>query len=215
MPEKAPHKKIRGLYAVIDTVYVKPGDVQKVALELMSGGARIIQLRAKGRGSGEVLGMAKALKAVTEKRGVTFIVNDRVDVALMCGAEGVHLGQEDIPVEEARRLLGIYAVIGLSTHSLEEAMDADKTSADYISFGPVFPTGTKKDARPAKGVEALREVVRLSKKPVVAIGGITEERLEEVLDAGADSVAMISGILLSDDIAAKVSSIAAGIKKFI
>ena len=207
MPVKRPAHIIRGFYPIIDTAYVRPAELEETALKIISGGARIIQLRAKGVGSGELLRAARVLRSLTRDNNVTFIVNDRVDAAILSRADGVHLGQKDIPVEDARALLGGRAMIGLSTHSLEEALEAQLTSADYISFGPVFKTGTKTDAEPPKGLDALKEVKQRSRKPVVAIGGITEGLLHDVLKTGVDSVAMISEVLKAKDITSKVSSI--------
>ncbi|MEE9613884.1 MAG: thiamine phosphate synthase, partial [Thermodesulfobacteriota bacterium] len=203
-------EKIRGLYAIIDTYFVGPGDIERVAGEIIEGGARLVQLRAKGGGtaSGEFLKMAKTLREITAARGATFIVNDRVDVALMSGADGVHLGDEDLPVAEARKILGKEKIIGFSTHTVEEAVEAATLDVDYISFGPIFPTATKPDAREVVGIDMLKEVRGKIKLPVTAIGGITEETLPEVISAGADAVAIISGILeipSSKDIRAKVA----------
>ncbi|MFQ5442226.1 MAG: thiamine phosphate synthase [Thermodesulfobacteriota bacterium] len=201
--------RLKGLYAIIDTTYTGAEEAGETAKKIIEGGAGILQLRAKGAGSGEFLRLARAVGAVARAKGALFIVNDRVDIALMTGADGVHLGQEDIPVEDARRLLGGGAVIGVSTHNLSEALQADRSRADYISFGPVFPTGTKKDAEPVTGTAALKEVKDKVKKPIVAIGGITEEKFPEVLKSGAAAAAIISDILNSRDIRGKVAAIIA------
>jgi thiamine-phosphate diphosphorylase len=210
----AEQKKIHGLYAIIDTSYVPSGAIEKAAVDILAGGARIIQLRAKGIGSGDFLKAAKALRAVTLKEKTTFIVNDRVDVALLSGADGVHLGQFDIPVKEARKLLGKGRLIGLST--LNEALAAKELArsgyVDYISFGPIFPTKTKADARTPKGLRALAEVRRNVALPITAIGGITEGTVGSVVKEGADAVAMISDILLSKDIRSKVAALITNIE---
>ena len=207
--------RVRGLYAIIDTAAVGPGGVKDAALKIIMGGGRVLQLRAKGGGGGggsggwgrEVLKAARELRTVASENGALFIVNDRVDVALISRADGVHLGQDDIPLKEARRLLGEASIIGVSTHDVKEALRAESEGADYISFGPVFETRTKKDALAPRGIAALKEVRRALRTPMVAVGGITEGNMSDVLDAGADAVAMISGILSSADITGKVSSI--------
>ncbi|GMR04491.1 MAG: thiamine phosphate synthase [Thermodesulfobacteriota bacterium] len=204
---------MKGFYAIIDTTYVSPGDIGEVTGEILSGGARVLQLRAKGSGSGEMLKMARVIRRLTGDKDAFFIVNDRVDIAMIAGADGVHLGLDDIPVEEARRLLGPGAVIGLSTHNLAEAIEAASTTADYISFGPVFTTRTKKDAGPVTGLAALKRVTGSVQKPVVAIGGISEETFDRVLETGATAAAVISHILGGGDIRKKVSSIIAGSRK--
>ena len=211
--------KISGLYAIIDTALVGPDKIEKTAKKIMKGGGRIIQLRSKDSGdlsSKEFLNAAKILKKLTVKYNATFIVNDRVDIALISGADGVHLGQEDLPPRIARKLLGKNKIVGLSTHTMAEAFRAGKLARkgllDYISFGPVFPTKTKKDARKAAGTAKLEKVKKSVNLPVVAIGGIKEENLPKVLKTGVDSVAMISGMLESEDIQSKISSISAAIK---
>lgn len=199
--------KVTGLYALVDSTYVEPAGMKSTAERLLAGGVRLLQLRAKNLKGGELLRTAKALREVTRRHGALFIVNDRVDVAVLAGADGVHLGLEDIPVEEARKLTGPGVLIGASTHNPEEAEKAKDAGADYISFGPVFTTPTKKDARTPRGLAALREVRTASALPIVAIGGITEDDVAEVLRAGADSVAMISELLTAEDVTVKVRSV--------
>lgn len=204
---------IKGLYAIVDTSLVPPRRVGAVAEQLIEGGAEILQLRAKGLAGGEFLALARILRKFTSDKGVLFIVNDRVDIAMASGADGVHLGQSDIPVEGARRLLGDRYIIGLSTHNLAEAAGAEGTTADYVSFGPVFITATKENAEPPLGTLTLKQARALVKKPLVAIGGITAARLHEVLSCGVDAVALISDILLCDEPAEKVRSIKKVIKE--
>jgi thiamine-phosphate pyrophosphorylase len=136
--------------------------------------------------------------------GASVIVNDRVDVARIAGAAGVHLGQEDLPADDARRILGPDATIGVSTHTAQQALAASKLPVDYIAVGPVFPTTTRKNPSPAVGIEALQAITRSVPKPVVAIGGITLENCGLVYAAGADSVAVIRGLLDAPDVAARV-----------
>jgi len=190
-------KRISGLYGIVDTSLVPPERAAEVAGQLLESGLAILQLRAKGVGSGEFLRLARRLRELASARGVLFIVNDRVDIALASEADGLHLGQSDIPVEEARRLLGRDKLIGLSTHNLEQLRQARETTADYLSFGPIFATTTKKNADPPLGLEALKEARGLVEKPLVAIGGIKAENLPAVLACGVESVALISCILKS------------------
>ncbi|MBI2412997.1 MAG: thiamine phosphate synthase [Deltaproteobacteria bacterium] len=188
---------IRGFYPIVDTAYLKPCELALFASSLLKGGAKIIQLRAKGLGGRELLFAANEIKRLAASYGAVFIVNDRVDIALLSGADGVHLGQDDMAPLEARKALGPNAIIGLSTHNAGEAKDARSLGADYISFGPVFATSTKKDAETPKGLIALKEARSATSLPIVAIGGITEENMGEVLGSGATAVAMISEVLLS------------------
>jgi len=198
---------ISGLYAIIDSSYISLEAAGECAELLAAGGARLVQLRAKGSGSAAMLKAAQNIRKALSGKAV-FMVNDRVDIALLSGAEGVHLGQEDIPLKEARRLMPS-SIIGVSTHNIEEAKRAEGEGADYISFGPIFPTVTKKDADAPKGVKRLREVASKVDLPVVAIGGITIENARQVMETGASSVAVISEILLAPDIRGKVSEISA------
>ena len=167
---------------------------------LGKAGCRLVQLRAKELSAGEFLAWAKAGVTAARRHGVALIVNDRADVALLSGASGVHVGQADISVSAARRVLGNEAIIGLSTHSLEQAKDAEAKAVDYVAIGPVFATKTKSDPAYAEplGLSAVREVRRAVQKPLVAIGGITIERARELTEGGVgvgvDGVAVISGL---------------------
>jgi thiamine-phosphate pyrophosphorylase len=181
------------LYAITDRQLSNCASEEIVA-RLLAGGARLIQLRDKEASAKELLEAARACLHLTRASGATLIINDRVDVALAADADGVHLGQEDLAVEEAREVLGPEKIIGLSTHSLEEARRALETSANYLAIGPVFPTTTKENPAPVVGLELLRAVRALTVRPLVAIGGITLERAPEVMAAGADSVAVISAL---------------------
>jgi len=202
---------IKCLYAIIDSTYAPLELAGEYAGSLAEGGAKIIQLRAKGTPGAILLKAAQeARKALPEN--ALFIVNDRIDIAMLSGAQGVHLGQDDIPLKEARRLLPS-SIIGVSTHNMEEAKRAAAEGADYISFGPIFPTRTKGDADTPKGLEALHKIASSIGVPVVAIGGITEATALSVLRAGASSIAIISDILLATDIREKTSAIAAIIEK--
>ena len=192
------------IYPIIDNSLTLAADIEKTATDIMNGGARIIQFRAKGLSSREFLKSAFIVRRITKDRDVIFIVNDSVDIALIANADGVHLGQDDLPAKEARRLLGSKKIIGYSTHNLREALEAIKLPINYISFGPIFPTKTKEDAQTPKGIKGLSEVRKSVGIPIVAIGGITETNMVHVLKQGADSVAMISDILTSSDIPKKL-----------
>jgi thiamine-phosphate pyrophosphorylase len=166
-------------------------------VELLSeGGATLIQLREKEMPAREFYEQAKAAVAVAAQRGVQLLINDRVDIALAVRAHGVHLGQDDMPPEAARRLLGPDAVIGYSTHNIEQAIAATKLPIDYLAIGPIFATTTKTDTAPVLGLEGLRTVRQATGGfPLVAIGGITSANAAAVIAAGADSVAVISAVL--------------------
>ncbi|GIW39904.1 MAG: thiamine-phosphate synthase [Candidatus Binatia bacterium] len=185
------------LYPILDPSWTK-GDFLDFAERVLRAGTALVQLRVKGASTREFLELARELRRRTRERGVLLVVNDRVDVALAAGADGVHLGQRDLPPEEARRLLGPSAVVGWSTHCVEEIERANHRShlLDYVSFGPVFPTSTKSDAEAPKGLEALREACRKSRLPVVAVGGISLDRIPCVLEAGARAAAVISALSL-------------------
>lgn len=202
------------LYPIIDSFLTPAADIEKTATDIMDGGAKILQLRAKKLSSKEFLETARIIRKITKDRGAVFIVNDRVDIALLTDADGVHLGQNDLPVREARRLLGNDKIIGYSTHNMREARVAKKLPVDYISFGPIFPTKTKEDAQTPKGIKGLSEVRKAVNIPIVAIGGITETNLIYVLKEGADSAAMISEILTEKDISKKVNRLISVADKF-
>lgn len=163
---------------------------------LSLGGATLVQLRDKQMQALQLYEHARAALAVAAKFGLQLIINDRVDVALAVGAHGVHLGQDDMPPEAARRLLGDEAIIGYSTHTIEQAKKALTLPIDYIAIGPIFETATKTDTSPTLGLDGLRAVREaVGNLPLVAIGGISHANAREVIDAGADSVAVISALL--------------------
>ena len=170
---------------------------------LAAGGATLIQLRDKTASPSELCDSALAAVKVARRLGVLLIINDRVDVAIAAGAAGVHLGQDDLPPERARALLGPDRVIGFSTHTLEQAAAADSLPIDYIAIGPMFQTSTKEKPDPVVDLEALGEIKRRVSKPLVAIGGITLERARLVIEAGADSVAVVSDLHSTGDLTAR------------
>jgi len=178
------------LYAILDPTLLTISELD-LAEALAGSGVELIQYRAKTASSRQFFEISRKLSSVLGRRGVRIIVNDRPDIALLAGAGGVHVGQDDLSVEDARAICGPDRWVGVSTHTLEQLSAADRTSADYIAFGPIFPTATKKNPDPVVGTELLRKARQMTKKPLVAIGGITLERAAEVYRAGADSLAVI------------------------
>lgn len=172
----------------------------EIAELALRGGASIIQLRDKEASPRELLSEAFALAQLCRQYGATFIVNDRLDLALASGADGVHLGQDDLPAKAARRLLQ-GKLLGISTHSLEQAVKAEEDGADYIGVGPIFPTATKETGYRPLSLEGLRRIREAVKVPILAIGGISFENAPSVIAAGADGVAVISAVVGAQDIA--------------
>ena len=194
------------LYAVLDPEQIVGRDAVSVLHDLLAGGARFLQLRVKALPTSDFFELARRARAETQSYGCKLIVNDRVDVALACAADGVHLGQEDLPLGVGRRLLG-RKIIGISTHDLDQARQAELGGADYIGFGPMFGTLTKDTGYTARGVEMLRQIRADVNLPIVAIGGINEQNVRQVWQAGANSAAIISDILRAEDIPAKMARI--------
>jgi len=182
------------LYVILDSALLSL-PVQDCAQSLADAGVRLLQYRSKAASARELLHSSQNLASLLAPRGVAFVVNDRADVAVLAGASGVHVGQEDLSVEQARGLVGDDRWVGVSTHNLEQFQSAAATSADYIAVGPVFATSTKANPDPVVGTEFIRQVRGMTDKPIVAIGGITLENAASVIAAGADSVAVISDIL--------------------
>lgn len=184
------------LYAIADSQF---GDPVAVGRRLLAGGARLIQVRDKESTAESLVERVRGLvEAATDDASI--IVNDRADVALVTGADGVHLGQTDLPPASARELLGPEALIGTSTHNLEQARRAQDLPVDYLAVGPVFRTATKSDPDPELGLEGLEAVCRISRLPVVAIGGIGLTDVADVLQAGAASVAVIRDLIGQGDV---------------
>lgn len=188
------------LYAIIDAAQTGSLAPAAVAEILLSAGVRLIQFRNKRGSSRELFEQSRQIAERARKWNAVFIVNDRADVALTVGADGVHLGQEDLPMELARQVLGPGKWVGYSTHVLAQVMEADQSTADYVAFGPIFPTESKQNTDPVVGLEGLREARKATRKPLVAIGGITLQKAREVIEAGADSVAVIRDLLRGPDI---------------
>src|SRR5205809_4842141 len=182
------------LYVILDAA-LRTIPETECARQLVDAGVRMLQYRHKAASPRELLEGAKRLSAALVRQAVTFIVNDRPDVASLAGANGVHVGQEDLGVEDARAVVGPGKLVGISTHNRAQFEQATATSADYIAVGPIFSTFTKENPDPVVGTGFIRRVRPLTDKPIVAIGGITLERVADVVRAGADSVAVISDIL--------------------
>ena len=196
------------LYAIVDTAQTGGRPLVSVIDAMLAGGVSVLQLRVKDRPADEFLRLALTARERTTRAGCLFIVNDRVDIALAARADGVHLGQDDLPLEAARPLVG-EMLIGISTHSLEQAEAAERGGADYIGFGPMFPTRTKETGYGSRGVAMLESVRRRVGIPIVAIGGITAENVARTWNSGADAAAMISYLTQSDDITARVKEVLA------
>jgi len=192
------------LYTIADTLTRSELSLIELAKKLCAGGARLLQLRVKDLPTREFLPIAHEVRLICQQAGCLLIINDRADVALAVEADGVHVGQEDLPLVAARKVLGPHKIIGVSTHDAEQAVTAERGGADYIGFGPVFGTSTKATSYSARGLEQLREIRALVRLPIVAIGGITADRASSVLAVGADAVAMISDLVLADDVTDKV-----------
>ena len=189
------------LYVVTDQKLSRGLGHEEVARQALAGGADVIQLRDKGLSGAELYRLASRIGELTRESGGTFIVNDRLDIALAAGADGVHLGQDDLPVRAARSVApGL--IIGASVSSVQEAMRAERDGADYVAISPLFDTGSKDDAGPGNGLEALRQVKGAVSIPVIGIGGIDRSNVLDVSAAGADGVAVISAVVSQDDIAA-------------
>jgi len=190
------------LYAIVDTQLLAGRSLGEAVSALATGGAALIQVRTKsGTDAGRVR-QAREAGAAARAAGVPLIVNDRPDVARIVGADGVHLGQQDLPPAPARRILGPEAIVGVSTHDVGQATMASRESVDYVAIGPVFATRTKAQPDPVVGLEGVRLVRRLVARPLVAIGGITQENAATVVAAGADGVAVISALLCEVDLEA-------------
>jgi len=186
------------LYAIIDPALIQTSPTD-FAARLANAGVEMIQLRDKRAPARHLLEESRALVGRFASSGLRVIVNDRPDIAAISGAAGVHVGQEDLPVEAARAICGEGRWVGVSTHNLSQLREAAATSADYIAVGPIFPTATKQNPDPVVGLDFVRDARKLTRKPLVAIGGITIESARDVFLAGADSVAVIRDLAVAAD----------------
>ena len=195
------------LYPILDAgVFAARGiPLTDAAHQLHAAGVTLLQYRDKNAGPQTILRNAAVIAAAFAGSGATLIMNDRADLAVLAGWDGVHVGQEDLSPSDARIVLGQGKIIGVSTHTYEQVIAADASVADYVAIGPVFATGTKLDAEPVVGLEGVRLARTLTRKPLVAIGGITRENVRSVIDAGADSVAVISGLFVPGEPVEKVA----------
>jgi thiamine-phosphate pyrophosphorylase len=185
-------------YLVTDSGLSKKGTLSDVN-ESIEAGCKIIQYREKDKSTKEMIDETSEIKRICGERAI-FLVNDRIDVALAVDADGVHIGQGDMPIETARKLLGEDKIIGLTVHNVDEAIEAEKRGADYVGLGSIFDTSTKKDAGKGIGPARIREVKNAIKVPVVAIGGINKENCRSVVENGADSLVAISAVVCNDDV---------------
>lgn len=188
------------LYVVTDEKIRKGVTHQQIAKSAVSGGADVIQLRDKEMSGRELFETAREIREITRGAGVLFIVNDRMDIALASGADGVHLGQDDLPVHEARKLAPDNFIIGISVRSVTEAINADQGGADYVAVSPVFGTGTKPDAGLGLGTELITAIRQNISIPVIGIGGIQKENLRGVILSGAEGIAVISAVVNAPDV---------------
>lgn len=192
-------RRIGRLHALTDTNLQDRFDQIELARYMISGGADVVQYREKGATTRSMINTARTVAGMCRRRGVAFIVNDRVDVALAADADGVHLGQDDFPIPLARRLLGPHRILGGSVDTVDEAERAWREGADYVGFGPIYPTASKDDTGPVVSAEALGEMMPRFPLPVIAIGGIERGNIEAVLRAGVHGVAVLGAICLAED----------------
>ncbi len=215
----APSDKFAGrnvdysLYVITGDKFSRGRPVLEVARAAIAGGATVLQLREKAFTARQLVDVGHQLRRLTREEGVTFIINDRVDIALAVEADGVHLGQDDLPIGMARRILGPGKIIGISTHSVEQALEAQRQGADYIGVGPVFETHTKDDVQAPVGVDLVRQVAPVVSIPKVAIGGIKAYNVEEVIAAGADGVAVITAVVAAEDVSGAARELRSRIEK--
>jgi thiamine-phosphate pyrophosphorylase len=190
------------LYVITDETIAGGLSHAEIARRAVPGGADIIQLRDKGLSCAALAAAGREIAAVVRESGAVFIVNDRLDVAIACGADGVHLGQDDMRVSTARQLAPPGFIIGVSVSTVDEAVQAEQEGADYLALSPVFSTASKDDAGPGLGPGRLTEIRRAVSLPLVAIGGINRQNVRDVIAAGADGIAVISAVVASPDITA-------------
>lgn len=188
------------LYPILDGSFDAAWPPHRAIRALGAAGCRVVQLRGKELSARAFFEWARSAVEAARDVGVSVVINDRVDLALVLGAAGAHVGQEDLSVPAVRKILGDRPILGLSTHDLDQAREAESSPVDYVAIGPVFETRTKESVHPSLGPEGVTRVRAVVKKPLVAIGGITLENGSRVIDAGADSLAVISGLMLADDL---------------
>ena len=201
------------IYALTDSKFARGRSVEEQARALLGAGMKILQYREKHAKAGVMLEECRLLARLCREAGACFIVNDHIDIALLVDADGVHIGQDDLPISEVRRLVGPDKIIGLSTHNPAQCEAAVRDGADYIGVGPMFATQTKEDASEPVGYEYLEWVAKNCPIPFVAIGGIKEHNIGELVRRGCHCSALVSELVGADDIAAKVASVREAIRK--
>lgn len=192
-------KNIGKLCVITDTAIQTQYSHVDIAEMAISGGADMLQLRDKELPSGELINIAKIIKKMCQKKNVAFIINDRVDVALISDADGVHLGIEDLPIQEARKILGDEKIIGGTAHDLKEAVYAEEQGADYIGYGHIYQTYSKFKPETPKGISGLKKILEKIKIPVLAIGGIDHEKARDIINAGCYGIAVIGSVVRSEN----------------
>ena len=180
------------LYVITDENLLKK-DLEKAVQEAIEGGATVIQYRAKNKDTKDMYEEATRIKKICDKYSIPLIINDRVDIAMAVDASGVHIGQEDMPVEVVRRLIGFNKILGLSTKNIKHVKEANNLPVDYIGFGSIFPTNTKDNVKIA-GLENLKKALDISIQPIVAIGGINHKNIQQVLETGCKNIAVVSAV---------------------
>lgn len=190
---------MRGLYLVTDRELCRGRPLTEIVRQAVEGGVAYVQLREKGLSFRDFVDEAREIKKLLETYHVPLIINDRVEVALACGAAGVHLGQSDMPYSEARKIMGDKAIIGLSVETWSDVEEAQRFDVTYIAVSPVFATPTKTDTKKPWGLQGLKKIKKFSRHPLVAIGGVNEKNISAVVEAGADCVAVVSAICAADD----------------
>lgn len=190
---------MRGVYLVTDRGLCRNRSIGDIVLQAVQGGAAYVQLREKELSTREFVEEALAVKKLLAPRRVPLIINNRIDVALACNAEGIHIGQEDMPYDLARRLMGRKTIIGLSVETWQDVLDSQKLDIDYIGVSPVFATPTKTDTKAPWGLDGLRKIKAFSRHPLVAIGGINETNARDIVEAGAQCLAVVSAVCSADD----------------
>lgn len=200
------------LHIITSSNLIKEENRERKIKEIISNGATVIQLREKNLPLRGFLKIALSMRKII-KPPIVFIINDRVDIAIACQADGVHIGQEDMPLPMARQILGEHKIIGLSTHSVKQAQKAEKEGADYIAIGPIFATSSKAKAGPAKGTQIISQVKEMIKIPLVAIGGINLDNIDKTLEAGADGIAVINAVFQEADVGSATRGLSEKIRK--
>lgn len=194
------------LYVIADKKICKDRRIEDVVLQAIEGGAEMVQYRDKDSTDRDFLETAAILQNICEKRKIPFIINDRVDIAAFLKVDGIHLGQDDLPLKIARKILGPGKIIGISAENIDQAKEAEKHGADYVGIGPIFDTPTKKIERPI-GLEIIRQAKESLKTPFFPIGGINLENLAQVIEAGSQRIAVGSAVICTDDIVSATKNI--------